>query len=226
MIDWEREAQLRSETSGRLSKGRDAIAILIDFYEENGQPTRAELWRRAVRALSSRAVHAERTIDLRTPPDLMTKRATPSAPVDPRRNAMMWLLHQLSDHLAGLVRFTSYRALGAAFGIGGQMVKHYVARGDNIIGHAAATETDQPTMRATQRLAAAGALRGGDLHLYEIEIPPHDWPLTHRFKARPAEDRWKLRNDPTKTATSPQAGSAVDAASPRRASRGAKDADS
>lgn len=222
MTDREREAKLRLATRGRVEvKGPpirptfDAIMVLADFYEEHGQHTRARLWRQAARV-------EERRIDLRDPPDLMTKRAMPSAPVDPRRNAMMWLLWQLHEHAPQcLTRFTSHRAIGAAIGIGAGMVRHYIARHDNIIRHAAVEERTRPTMRATQRLKEAGALRG-EMYLHEIELPPDEFPLTYRLKARPAEDRWKLRN---KTNTSPPspAASADGAASPPRASRGAKD---
>lgn len=213
MIHWKREAQLRSAV-GIEEGAEDALA---DFYEDNGQPSRAALWRNKERR--------EHMLWSMAPDHLQLRSKQSKA--DPRRNAMMWVLRQLHDHAEQcLVRFSSYPALGAGFGISGQMIRHHVMKQDNMIGYAAAMETAVPTMAATQRLAAAGALRGGDLHLYEIEIPPHDWPLTHRLKARPAEDRWKLRNKTNATSQPSPAANADGAASPHRASRGAKDAGS
>lgn len=145
--DYQREMDLRGQASSK-----EAAAVLADFYEEHGQPSRAMLWRQPR--------HPKRKI----PADLVIH--------DPkqRRKAMMWLLHHVADT----------RTIASAFRSSRSWTLTLVAEIEKAICEAANVERHCPTMAATQRLQAVGALPPRfDRGSFALgEIPPDDWPAT------------------------------------------------
>jgi hypothetical protein len=142
----ERETELRFEASRRAT---GACEVLADFYEAEGQHTRADLWRRTI--------NGER--------DLLIKQHDNIHPVDPRRNAMIWLLmnQRRPDERprSGRSSFTSAMLQDVAdlFQLSTSMIRHIVTQHDRMIREAATSECAKPTMKATHRLIEAGALR-------------------------------------------------------------------
>jgi hypothetical protein len=151
-----------------------AVAVLADYYEDNGQPSRAALWREHARLVK---LGAHR----RFPPDLLLKKNSLSS-VDPRRNAMIWLLHCVWRDDGGMHALRKMNWLPIHFSLTWSTIRAIVKKNDRAIFVAAITECKDPTMRATQRLIEARALpalSSGDYFLSSVEIPPDTWPVTN-----------------------------------------------
>lgn len=154
-----------------------AISILADFYEQHGQPSRAALWRAHLVAESKRPI-ARRHALLEQIPDLLTRLHRPQA-FDCRRSQMVWLLRKQG----GIVR-----KIGSAFGFSATRVEQIVALEDRRINVHARDEQLRPTLKATERLVAAGALPGDrpcragrqELWFDLCDLPPDDWPTEHK----------------------------------------------
>ena len=167
-----RTAALDTSKGGRSDR-KAAIAILADFYEQNGQPSRAALWRELISPQSrDRRRHV-----LNELPDLLTRPQRPQA-TDCRRNQLIWLLRT-----QGL----SARKTAAAFGLSGTRVEQIVAIEDRRINVHAKNEQLRPTLKATERLVAIGALPGDRPALDHqvlwfdlVDEPPEDWPAEHK----------------------------------------------
>jgi hypothetical protein len=144
---------------------RAAIEILADFYEHHGQPSRAALWREQLSNMGDGV------------PDLLTRTPRPQA-FDTRRAQMIWLLRKQG---------VSVRKVGAAFGLSATRVEQIVAGEDAFIRSYARNEQLRPTLKATERLVAAGALPGDrptrprhqESWFDLCEMPPEDWPAEH-----------------------------------------------
>jgi len=95
MKDFDKELALRKDAQTSPA----AAQVLADFYEECGQPTRAKMWRRPISNGSKG-----------TTPDLVAKRS-PWSKVDPRRDALVWLLRNVlkTAELAKLFGISSTR---------------------------------------------------------------------------------------------------------------------
>jgi hypothetical protein len=167
-----RAAALDTSKGGRADR-KAAIAILADFYEQHGQPSRAALWR----DLLSPQSRDPRRYVLETP-DLLTRPHQPQAP-DCRRNQMIWLLRT-----QGL----SARKTAAAFGLSATRVEQIVMIEDRRINVHARDEQLRPMLKATERLMAIGALPG-DCPTWHgrqepwfdlVDEPPQDWPAEHK----------------------------------------------
>jgi hypothetical protein len=169
--DFEIEQVLRAQAldvKSPIADRRLTISILADFYEERGQLSRAALWREQIDSDQRRGTQEA--------PDLQTRSNRPQA-FDRRRNQMMWLLRQ-----QGL----SVRKVGAAFGLSATRVEQIVALEDQRIRMHAAREHKMPTMRATERLNAAGALRG-EAPWSGLDLGadlPEDWPAEHKRRRK------------------------------------------
>jgi hypothetical protein len=146
----ERELRLLVGTSG----SREDARVLADFYEQHGQLSRAKLWR-TERRINKRAGNAA---------DLLVK--------DPkwRRKVMMWLLGHVTTqaHVASVFRSSPSWARA--------LIREVEVR----VCDAANEERHHPTMAATLRLQAVGALpapyvRGAFVLGYP---PPESWPTT------------------------------------------------
>lgn len=149
----------------------DDAHVLADAYERDGQLQRARLWRGF--AMSHRAL-----LD-GAPPDLIARRHRKTDKVDPRRDAMIWLLTALPEG-----RFRTQRITALRFGLSTTTMRNRASRGWRGIAYAAALETARPTMLATNRLVAARALRRPrytDPHIGDVELPPDDFPRVHRI---------------------------------------------
>lgn len=146
-IEGEAELRKQARASG------NARAILADYYEESGQPSRAAMWRDPDRPGG---------VD----PDLVVPDKS-SCAEDSRRAAMIWLLqHVMSE-----------RAVAKAFNVSGTRVRQILRQIDRDIRVIEGAERRRPTMAATQRLAAAGALLPHDERSVGFgELPPADWP--------------------------------------------------
>jgi hypothetical protein len=162
------EEELRAQALDKKDpNNRDAIAVLVDFYEQRGQLSRAALWRKALYP------HYVREI-----PDLLTQQPRLSA-VDNRRNQMIWLLRT-----QGL----QARAVGDAFDLSVERVRQIIIREDHGINFHSRNEQLHPTMKATERLIAAGALPGdrptppgcSERWFSFVDEPPEDWPAEHK----------------------------------------------
>ena len=149
--DYEREQALRAQT--RAKGARVAARILADYYEQHGQPSRAALWRRDER------VHAQKC-----PADLIVQNK------QRRRQVAMWLAGNIA----------SQAAIARAFRTSPSWTRTLIAEIENQICDAANAERHCPTMVATQRLQAAGALpRPYERGAFELgELPPDNWPMT------------------------------------------------
>jgi hypothetical protein len=160
--DRQLEQQLRAQAKVSQKAGRQAAArVLADFYEERGQPSRAELWRDE-RRLHGGVWHAA---------DLIKGDSSH------RRQVMMWLLgHVISKaEIARLFRFSpSWTQV---------LIKEIEAE----ICSAANWARHHPT-KATERLQAVGALPPRfDRGTFELgEEPPQTWPITREEEARRA----------------------------------------
>lgn len=177
----EHELLLRATALDTSKKGRAdrraAIAILADFYEQHGQPSRAALWREL---LSPQARDRRRHV-LNELPDLLTRPQRPQG-TDCRRNQMIWLLR---------TQDLSVRKTAAAFELSGTRVEQIVAHEDRLINMHARNEQLRPTLKATERLVAIGALpgdrptRGHHEHWFDlVDEPPEDWPAEHKRREK------------------------------------------
>ena len=160
---------------------RAAISILADFYEQYGQPSRAALWREQLVPMGERPL-GRRSRVLEEVPDLLT-RPPRSRASDCRRNQMIWLLRKQGG---------TVRKVGAAFGLSATRIEQIVALEDRRINMHAKDEQLWPTLKATERLVAAGALAGDrparpGLHepWFDLcDLPPDDWPAEHKRRGK------------------------------------------
>ena len=136
-----REEELRAAAGAEDG----AIAVLADFYEQNGQPSRAALWRDPTRARQGL---------FSAPPDFLLMS---NSDIDPRRNAMIWLLLNVIQETDNAT--ITRRWLAALFGLSSSRLGQIGSGRDRLIRAAALIECRKPTMRATQRLLLAGAIR-------------------------------------------------------------------
>lgn len=191
----EREEELRGiarREHGANNFTNGGTAILADFYEHHGQQSRAALWRQHEELMTLEATRA-------FPPDLLLKKSSLS-PIDPRRNAMIWLLSGVAHAMTtdphdimGEIRFLGL--LPRVFKLTAARLRTITKERDRMIWEAAVSECNRPTMRATQRLAAVGALpmptpgvkstvkwrvEPAERFLIDIELPPDTWPVTDR----------------------------------------------
>lgn len=158
-------SKLETELALRAAAGLDegASAVLADFYERDGQLSRAALWRDRDRA--------RRTL-FATPPDFLVEsvkgpRRRLNATVDPRRNVMLWLLYGVIYGRRGKDRYyvdlkqarLEADVVAEYFGLSRSTIHQVVTERDRMIWESARRERATPTLRATQRLIAAGALR-------------------------------------------------------------------
>jgi len=173
--DLELELTLRAQAldATKRSDRKAAIAILADFYEEHGQLSRAVLWRAQLDPNGAR----------REVPDLLTRLHRPPA-VDCRRNQMIWLLRKQG---------ASVRKVATAFDLSATRVEQIVALEDRRIGMHVRNEQLRPTLKATERLVAIGALSGdrptrhGKQELWfdlDVDEPPQDWPAEHKRRGK------------------------------------------
>lgn len=147
--DYQCEQELRAQT--RVKGAREAASILADFYEQHGQPSRAALWRRDVR------VHAQR----KHPADLVVQDSSW------RRKVAMWL----AGHM------TSQAVVGRAFRSSASWTRTMIHEVESKICEVANAERHWPTMAATRRLQAVGALPPQfDRGAFKLgETPPESW---------------------------------------------------
>jgi hypothetical protein len=165
----EREYQLEQELRALANTSNgfgvpEGRLVLADFYERHGQLSRASLWR-----ASSRSI---------TPADQCV------APTS-HRKVMVWLMRCHSWDPKTVVRVL-------------RSTETWVGRANNEIEEkvhqAANMELFSPTLAATQRLRAAGALplwTFGKLRsrLLDVFLPPDSWPVTRPFERMSAADR-------------------------------------
>lgn len=148
---------------------RASISIIADFYEQHGQLSRAALWREQL---------LDRHPMLSGIPDLLT-RPHRSKAFDCRRSQMVWLLRKQG---------VSVRKVASAFGISATRVEQIVSLEDERIRMHAKNEQLWPTLKATERLIAAGALAGDrptrsgyqESWFDLCDEPPEDWPAEHK----------------------------------------------
>lgn len=159
-----------------------ATAVLADFYEERGQQSRAALWRRPDRDEKTDGERDRTCI----------KTITRLSPIDPRRDAMIWLLC-----IAGL----PLPSIGQAFKLCKSRVRGIANRIDREVYLAARAES-MKTEPVARRLRAVGAIltlpdaaavhlmwqareeRERRQRILRVELPPDSWPYT-----RPHEER-------------------------------------
>lgn len=133
--DFATEVRLRHDAIGAQP---GAVDVLADFYEERGQLSRAALWRHPNR---NKKTYGERD---RT----CVEKLSHTSPVDPRRDAMIWILC-LTD--------LPFAAIGKAFKLSVSRVREVANRIDREIYFAARAERLQ-TDPAIRRLRAARAI--------------------------------------------------------------------
>ena len=157
--DYRCEQALRALTRSKAGGAREAALVLADFYDERGQPSRAQLWRRP------RPTHAQRL-----PADDLNRNQRD------RRKTVMWLI----EHVL------SVSAIASAFRSSLTWTRALIYQVEAKIRAAANEERHHPTMAATQRLQAAGALPSSYARGTFVfgEEPPESWPIT-----RPREKR-------------------------------------
>jgi len=164
--DYKLEHELRA--LARERDATDACAILADFYEQRGQLSRAVLWRSRLAVL-----HA-------MPADQHMRR-DPMA----RRDAMAWLLAHLLE-LKGVARVLRVNDQAR--------LRWDVGNVEDKVHLAAAKECIHPTLAATQRLQAAGALpvldrtQIGDQMLSDATAP-ESWPITDEIETQSRDER-------------------------------------
>ncbi len=166
--DYETEQALRERVTKDPSHAERvaAAAVLADFYELRGQPSRAALWRGPDRDLTQ------------AQPDLLTRSSHVHA-VDLRRNAMIWLLHHM----------LSIREIAKLFEISTTRTAQIIEQGDRDILAHAVTERRHPTLAASRRLAEAGALDGIKYHYPFGDPPPSGWLARNPARKRPRKAR-------------------------------------
>lgn len=181
---FEPELELRTDAlDAKSSRGerRAAIAVLADYYEEHGQLSRAGLWRELLSAKGERPSTVFATV-LNEVPDLLTRPHRPQAS-DCRRNQMIWLLRKQG---------ASVRKVGVAFGLSGTRVEQIVSLEDRRINEHARKEQLKPSLAATERLIAAGALPadqptrpGRQEPWFDFcDEPPENWPAEHKRRRK------------------------------------------
>lgn len=154
--DYQLEQDLRART--REKGAHAAAAILADFYEQRGQLSRTLRWRQSWR------VHAQRR-----PADLIAQ------DLRGHRQALMWLLSNSVSQAAVARLFRSSVSRTST------LIRN-IERGICIEAN---EERHYPTMAATLRLQAVGALpprfeRG----TFELgDVPPESWP--QRVRSEP-----------------------------------------
>jgi hypothetical protein len=128
--------------------------VLADFYEHDGQLSRAKLWR-DTRRVGGRATHAA---------DLIVR------DFKWRRKVMMWLV----GHVEG------YATVARAFKSSPSWTGALIHEVERKICETANAERHHPTMAATLRLQAARALpRRFERGIFKLgEPPPESWPAT------------------------------------------------
>lgn len=157
----EDEEKLRGLALEGTDEARVAAMVLADYYEQSGQLTRAQMWRRAMGFVPNEPSGCSLGI-----PDLHVV-MPPTTTQDPRRNMMIWILHHV----------VSRRALAKLFGVSLTRAVQVIDDGEwRVIAHAR-REARLPTMAATVRLIAAGAI---DSRFELGEPPPDDWPCTKK----------------------------------------------
>lgn len=164
------------DATTNITARHEAISILADYYEQSGQFSRALLWRELL------VVAANRHALLEEIPDLLTRPNKPKE-FDCRRNQMMWLLRKQGE---------SVRKVGAAFALSATRVEQIVALEDRRINMYAKKEQLWPTLKATERLIAAGALDGDRPNRsgrqepwFDLcDLPPDDWPTEHKQRGK------------------------------------------
>lgn len=154
------------------------VLVLADFYEEHGQPTRAELWRAFVR------IEAERGGHPLVPPDLRAiSKRSPFSKTDQRRNAMIALLSGV----------TTAAKISRAFQLSSERIRQIIHKYRRIARWNDDDEQKHVTMMATHRLTAAGALgRPDDGGIDFDDIPPDTWPATSRHEIQRLKQRNKM----------------------------------
>jgi hypothetical protein len=160
--DRQLEQHLRRQaiSNSRNASARGHALVLADFYEQQGQLSRASLWRYWATLRRRRAV----ADDLLGP--------------DPKqkRRVMMWLLRHV----------VSRGDVARLFKSSPSWARHTIATVEKAVCEAANRERHQPTLAATQRLQAAGALpkpyEQGTFRLGEE--PPDYWPARSGTAAR------------------------------------------
>ncbi len=158
--DYLREQGLRALTHAKGA--REAADVLADFYEQCGQPSRAKLWR-------DMRIRPRK----RNPADLINQ--------DPkwRRKVMIWLLGHVAPR----------STVARAFRSSPEMVRIRSREVEQRICEVANAERHHPTMAATLRLQAAGALLAPfEQRAFELGTPPPEsWPVTQREGGRGAK---------------------------------------
>lgn len=172
-LELELRAKALDASKRAIEDRRAAIAVLADFYEQHGQPSRATLWR----AQLASAKDPEPRYVPHDVPDLQTRERRFQDP-DPRRNQMIWLLRKLD---------LSVRTVAAAFDLSATRIAQIVGHEDRRIRMHAKKEQLRPTLKATERLVVAGALPGDrparsdrETWFDLCEEPPEDWPAEHK----------------------------------------------
>lgn len=159
----------------------EAISILADYYEEHGQGSRAALWREQLVDVKKRPADRQHPL-LEEVPDLLT-RVHRLKEFDCRRSQMVWLLRKQGG---------TVRKVGAAFKLSPTRVEQIVALEDQRINTHSRDEQLRPTLKATERLLAAGALAGDrptrrghqEPWFGFCELPPDDWPAEHKRRGK------------------------------------------
>jgi hypothetical protein len=164
-LPYEDEEKLRKSALTSV----EAAIVLADYYEEHGQPSRARMWRQAKGLLPG--VPSGCSLGI---PDLHITRS-PTSKQDPRRNAMIWLLH----HVA------SRRSLAKMFGVSLTRIVQIIADAEKRVRSNAIHEARSPTLAATARLRSAGALNDLGYCYRDSNVPPPEgWPRTRPHEKR------------------------------------------
>ena len=134
-LDRQLEQQLRAQAKAPKTKGgRAAAHILADFYEERGQPSRANLWRDEKRT-HGKVWHAADLISWDT---------------RWRHMVMMWLLGHVMSQAEVARHFNASRS----------GTRDLIREVKTAIVEAANAERHHPTLKATLRLQVYGRFTG------------------------------------------------------------------
>ena len=166
--DYQHEQDLRAQTRERRS-ATEAAHVLADFYEQQGQPSRAALWRDA---------------------DTDALRRRPSRwqfPVDVIVHALVWH-RKVAMWLAG--QEATRAAVARAFRSSPSWTTTLIRDVEEAVCAAANAERHWPTMAATLRLHAAGALppRFEKSTFVLGDLPPDSWPICPRHDRNEARE--------------------------------------
>ena len=173
-LELELRARALDASKGAIKERLATIAILADYYEHHGQPSRATLWRVQLDPDKD----PEPRYVPHDVPDLLTRQRRFQDP-DPRRNQMIWLLRKLD---------LSVRVVAAAFDLSATRIAQIVALEDRRISMHAKKEQLRPTLKATERprgcwgaaWRSAVDLGSGRLGSISREESPEDWPAEHK----------------------------------------------